>query len=59
MGSAAKSDSSVFIDEVARTATVAGTITKNGPNARANMRVQICDCSEELTAMPYSDQCSV
>src|SRR5271157_156814 len=26
-----------------RTATVVGTITKNGPNTRANMRVRICE----------------
>src|ERR1700740_2919175 len=35
-----------------RTATVVGTIVKNGPSARANMRVRICDCSGVLIALP-------
>ena len=33
-----------------RTATVVGTIVKNGPNTRANMRVRICACSDVLIA---------
>src|ERR1700757_45699 len=37
-----------------RTATVVGTIVKNGPNTRANMRVRICDCSAVLIALPPS-----
>src|ERR1700757_3913999 len=37
-----------------RTATVVGTIVKNGPNTRANMRVRICDCPAVLIALPPS-----
>src|ERR1700739_4656771 len=37
-----------------RTATVVGTITRNGPSVRANMRVRICDCSDVLIATSWA-----
>src|ERR1700680_730486 len=37
-----------------RIATVVGTIKKNGPSTRANIRVLICDCSNGLIAVPPS-----
>src|ERR1700757_2914522 len=35
-----------------RTATVVGTMVKNGPITRANMRVRIRDCSGVVIALP-------
>ncbi|CNH48640.1 Uncharacterised protein [Mycobacterium tuberculosis] len=43
IGSPANSRSSTGICVVARAATMAGTMVKNGPNARANIRVRRCD----------------
>src|ERR1700761_7786452 len=37
-----------------RTATVVGTIVKNGPNVRANIRVRICACSDVLIVTSVS-----
>src|ERR1700680_3117556 len=37
-----------------RIATVVGTIEKNGPSTRANIRVLICDRSNGLIAVPPS-----
>src|SRR5580693_2073224 len=46
IGSPANSCNRTGICDEARTAMMDGTIKKNGPNARANMRVRNCDGSD-------------